>query len=432
MPKISIIMPLYNAERFLKETLASIKKQKLQEYELICINDGSEDHTAHIVEEHAKKDSRYVVLNNPKREGAAFSRNRGIKVARGEYLCFLDGDDIFDENMLEEAYQKCIQEKLDIVIFNCMHVQSEKIYEKKLAEREQKYKEKYCKNPFQIKSLKPHEIVSFSDRVCDRLIRRKFIVESGIEFQNLPSNNDALFGTLSLYLAQKVLFLDDNRVMVYARDHDTFSRISHYRDPMCIYYALLELENELIKRKIWEKYSEYYFYYCLQQINCVFPTTVGREEKFVEFMINQGIPKLIQKGNSEYRKQDKLTRFLFDTMLSEKKKIQLPNHLLCTKFPENQDYFFKYKLCGKKIALWGAGNNGRAILNIFSANDLFFDYLIDSNKDKRGELVGYLKVSTPEEVEKKVDVIITTNEAIYIDIKNIYEQKGIAVKNYFE
>lgn len=432
MIKISIIMPLYNAARFLRETLESIKGQKFQEYELICINDGSEDHTIDIVEEYAKKDGRYVVLNNKKREGAAFSRNRGIEVARGEFLSFLDGDDIFDENMLELAYHKCTQEKLDIIIFSGMHVQSENINEKRTLVKTEEYKEKYCRKVFQIGELNPFETTSFSDRVCDRLLRRKFIIENEITFQDLPSNNDALFGTLSLYLAKRILILEDERVMVYARDHNTVSRISHYRDPMCVYYALNKLEEELIKRDVWKDYSKYFFYYCLQQINVAFPDTKDTKEEFVKYMVKYGIPNIIEKDRVEYSKQDRIIKVLFDKILKDKKKIDLPTSLIYERFPANRKYFLECKYNGKKIALWGAGKNGKAILYIFKAYELLFDYLIDSNKAREGELIEYINVNAPEEVADKVDAIIATNEIIYVDIKKMCEEKGIEVKNYFE
>lgn len=432
MIKISIIMPLYNAERFLRETLESVKRQKLQEYELICINDGSEDQTGNIVEEYAKKDSRYVVLNNKKRKGAAFSRNRGIRIAKGEYLSFLDGDDIFDEDMLEKAYKKCIKENLDIIIFNCMHVRSEKIHQKNVMERSRGYKDRYCRKAFQVQDLKPYEIAPFIDRTCDHLFRRDFINENKIEFQKLPSNNDALFGTLSVYLAKKILVLNDDKVMVYARDHDTISRISHYRDPMCVYYALEKLEDELIKRGVWKIYSEYFFYYCLQQINAIFPETGSDELEFVKFMVVEGIPSIIQKAKSEYARQNKLISFLFDKIMREKKKIELPDNSIYMGFLENKKYFLKYKASGKKIALWGAGKNGKAILSIFEADGLLFDYLVDSNKDREGERIEYLNVTIPEEVVGKVDVIIATNGTIYMDIKNMCEKNGIELKNYFE
>lgn len=101
---ISIIMPLYNAERFLEKTLQSIANQTYRDYELICIDDASSDLTAEIVKKAQLADKRIILLHNQERKGAAYSRNKAMRQARGDYLAFLDGDDIFDEKMLEKAY----------------------------------------------------------------------------------------------------------------------------------------------------------------------------------------------------------------------------------------------------------------------------------------------------------------------------------------
>ena len=93
-PGISIIMPLYNAARFLEESLESIRKQSFQDFELICINDASTDNTIQILQTFQIKDSRIKILSNDERRGAAFSRNRGMREAKGTYLSFLDGGDI--------------------------------------------------------------------------------------------------------------------------------------------------------------------------------------------------------------------------------------------------------------------------------------------------------------------------------------------------
>ena len=97
MNAISVIMPLYNAEKYLPEALQSVLNQTYKEFELICIDDCSTDRTRSIVEEFREKDARIKVLINEEHSGAALSRNKGIKMAEGEYIVFLDGDDIFDE-----------------------------------------------------------------------------------------------------------------------------------------------------------------------------------------------------------------------------------------------------------------------------------------------------------------------------------------------
>ena len=98
-PSISIIMPLYNAAKYLEESINSIRKQTFEDFELICMNDASTDDTLEILRHFRKNDARIKIFSNEERKGAAFSRNRGMKEAGGTYLSFLDGDDIFEEEI---------------------------------------------------------------------------------------------------------------------------------------------------------------------------------------------------------------------------------------------------------------------------------------------------------------------------------------------
>lgn len=93
-PKVSVIIPVYNSEKYLAECLDSVINQTFREIEILCINDGSTDASAEILEQYAKKDGRIKVFNQ-ENKGAGSARNVGIKQAQGEFLAFLDSDDIY-------------------------------------------------------------------------------------------------------------------------------------------------------------------------------------------------------------------------------------------------------------------------------------------------------------------------------------------------
>ena len=99
MPKISVIIPVYNAEKYLRVCLDSVVNQTLEDIEIICVNDGSTDKSSNILKEYAEKDGRIIILTQ-KNQGAAIARNKGISVAKGEYLSLLDCDDFFELDML--------------------------------------------------------------------------------------------------------------------------------------------------------------------------------------------------------------------------------------------------------------------------------------------------------------------------------------------
>lgn len=113
MKKVSIIMPVYNCEHYLTESLDSVLKQTLQEWELLCIDDGSSDNSLKILKEYETNDSRIIVFSQTNK-GAGQARNFGIQHACGEYIAFLDADDyFFDASALEEMYQTCIQNRVN-------------------------------------------------------------------------------------------------------------------------------------------------------------------------------------------------------------------------------------------------------------------------------------------------------------------------------
>lgn len=99
---ISIIIPIYNAEKFIKETIETVLNQTINNFELILVDDISTDNSSKIIEEYAKKDSRIKYVKLEKKELASGARNRGVLEAKGEYICFLDADDLWIKDKLEK------------------------------------------------------------------------------------------------------------------------------------------------------------------------------------------------------------------------------------------------------------------------------------------------------------------------------------------
>ena len=117
-PLISITLSAYNVEQYIADSLDCIINQTLKNIEIICIDDGSKDNTLKILQEYAKKDSRIIIVAKPKNEGLAVARNQALKLAKGKYITFVDGDDLFDTTMLEKAYQLAQINNSDLVIWD--------------------------------------------------------------------------------------------------------------------------------------------------------------------------------------------------------------------------------------------------------------------------------------------------------------------------
>lgn len=427
MENISVIMPLYNAAKYLPEALQSVLDQTYKDFELICINDCSTDDTGKILAEFQRKDKRIKILGNTKRLGAGPSRNRGLEAANGEYVIFLDGDDIFEEELLEKTYITMEKYQTDIVMFEyALHIPSELLYVKKTVKRSKGFVENYCKAPFWVRDFEPRDFPDWSDTPWNKMFRRKFIEKNEIYFQNLPSCNDVYFVKMALFCATKIIWLDDRRVMVYAREHSEPSRISNVRDPVFACYAMEKLAEELDKRGMFGELANSYYY----ALAAVLPHLLAKEKdeecrkKFYRFLKDEEILKYIQFGGADYGRVDSYYRYVLE-------------HILNNTYESNQldslDTYFQFYLKqkgevvlrfiknelhkGKKIVLWGVGVNGKSFLEYLDGNAVRISAVTDADQKKEGNIVNGYRIGNPAEICKTADLIITTFRQILWDIE---------------
>lgn len=429
---ISIIMPLYNAENFLEETLYSIQKQTYKEYELICINDASTDSTVDILKRMQEQDNRIKIYSNKERSGAAISRNKGIKEAKGDYITFLDGDDIFEEEMLSLAFEAAKEKKLDVLIYEYMHVDSDEIYTKKCISRSEEYIQRYCVMPFSITEQSSEEFLNWTGSPCNKLYRKEFIIKNKLEFQTLSSSNDVYFVMMALLLAERVMVLNDRRVMVYARDHFTPTRISFDRDPMCVYLAMEKVLIELINRGILFKLYEYYYLrlYFVLISGLRMAKSEEKKEYFYNFLKREGIEKIRNLGNEYYYKLDENIREMIEHF--EKNEYS-------SKWYEKEStlpYFLKknamsvIQLCEnyKDIVIWGAGINGRHLLRFINDHKIIVKDIVDKDVNKQGRIIEGYKIKLPEEISYQDNslILVSTREA-YSYVIEKFSQRNIKI-----
>ncbi|MBO7244768.1 MAG: glycosyltransferase family 2 protein [Alphaproteobacteria bacterium] len=113
-PLISVIIPVYNVEKYLRECLDSVINQTLKDIEIICVDDGSTDNSLEILKEYAKKDNRLKIFTQ-KNKGSGAARNLGIKQSSGEFICFIDSDDYYPSpDILQTLYSSAVQQKVKI------------------------------------------------------------------------------------------------------------------------------------------------------------------------------------------------------------------------------------------------------------------------------------------------------------------------------
>ena len=195
MPDISIIVPIYNAERFIEKCIDSLLNQTKQELEFILINDGSTDNTESIIKKYTDKRIKYFKNKN---QGIGKTRNFGISKAKGKYLMFIDSDDYITENACEELYLKAKTSKADIVVCDFY-----KVYDNK--------KQEEIKLPsFKTTSLKdnPNILIDINLAPWNKLYKTSLIKENNIKFVEGIKYEDAPFVAEALDKSNKIAKLD--------------------------------------------------------------------------------------------------------------------------------------------------------------------------------------------------------------------------------
>ena len=205
-PKASVIVPIYNTETYLAACLDSICSQKLQDIEIVCINDGSTDKSLDILKAYAERDSRVQVYSQ-KNPGLGEARNAGICYAHGEYIQFVDSDDMLEPNTLLYAYQKAQSGRLDVfafdahAIFQNAEMEAEKGGYKTYYPRPDKYRDITTGAEFFIKQVQDGKFIM---QACCQLIRRGFLLDSGVRFIPGIVQEDNAFTVELLLHAQRV------------------------------------------------------------------------------------------------------------------------------------------------------------------------------------------------------------------------------------
>ena len=142
-PLVSVVLPIYNVEKYLPKCLDSVVGQSYENIEIICVNDGSPDNSIAVLESYAEKDSRIIIINQ-ENTGLSGARNTGIEAATGDYIIFLDSDDWMDAEAVETAMQYA--EKADTVMWGYIREFHDKSLEKKIFDGDRSFDEKETRN----------------------------------------------------------------------------------------------------------------------------------------------------------------------------------------------------------------------------------------------------------------------------------------------
>ena len=253
MVKVSVIIPVYNAEEFLPKCMESLVRQTEQEIEIICVDDGSTDKSHEILQEYSKKHTKVKVILK-KNSGAAAARNHGIELARGEYLLFLDSDDYFESDLVQVAYEKAKEQELDILVFQASEF-NHNTGEEKISNRF--IEKKYLPEPPVFSATDVSDYIFNITSPCpwNKLFKRSFIMENNIRFQNLKRANDVFFVYTAMAKAKRISTIENS--LVHYRINNTGSlQANNSLSPLLFYEAFKAVKEELIVSGIYETFEK--------------------------------------------------------------------------------------------------------------------------------------------------------------------------------
>lgn len=245
MPKVSVIIPVYNVELYLRECLDSVINQTYKDLEIICVDDGSTDESLSILKEYEAKDTRVkVIVASHANAGAA--RNIGYEASNGEYLSFLDADDVFAPPMIETLYNALKSAGAEVAYCDMRNFDSES----QLPELAKTYSDNFKIIDNADKTFNVFK--EFYGWTWDKLFARSLIEKYKLRFQEQPAHNDMLFSYEACCLASRIVKTD--AVLIAHRKHAGSISRNRDKNPLCFSLALRTLHGQLQSLGFWERH----------------------------------------------------------------------------------------------------------------------------------------------------------------------------------
>ena len=221
--KFSIIVPVYNVEKYLTECLESIISQIYLDYEVICINDASKDKSSKILLEYAERYEKITIINNTENRGLSYSRNVGLKAAVGEYIVFVDSDDYIKEDTLSKFARALENKSVDILNFNYdMLFETVNNEDERINPPYNTFNIPISGQQWYCQSRKDR---TYTPMACNKVFRRGFLLDNNLFFYESLLHEDELYAIQTLFHAKNVMNIEESLYVYRKRDNSiTMSR----------------------------------------------------------------------------------------------------------------------------------------------------------------------------------------------------------------
>lgn len=238
MPKVSVIVPIYNVEKYLEKCINSLLSQTLEDIQIILVNDGSKDNSGNIAREYEKNNKNRIIYVEKENGGLSDARNHGLKYATGDFVAFLDSDDYIEKNAYEEMYNKAIEENADYVECDFIWEFPNKIR----VDKQYPYKNK-------------KEMLSFVRVVAwNKLIKRQLITDNNLEFPKGLRYEDVEFTYKLIPFVNKFAYVDKPFIH-YVQREGSIANVQNERTAE-IFTVLDNVIEFYKKNNIYEEYGD--------------------------------------------------------------------------------------------------------------------------------------------------------------------------------
>ena len=268
-------MPIYNAGDYIKDSLNNLLNQTLKDIEIICVNDGSSDNSLEIIEDFSKKDSRVKIINQ-ENSGASIARNKGMKMAQGDFIHFIDADDIVAEDILEKLYYNAINNDSDFAVFKVARFDEKNIdYNHPIYDLERVFPEADFDNfGFTYSDIKMN-VLNVAYAPWTKFYRREFLEKNKMEFPDISAYNDILFHVKSMLKSSKISFVPE---FLYFYRLDNVNSITN--DPtkhFNIFNVIKSIEDFLIEEGFMDDFKYEFELFKLNQISRHMVVPISKE-----------------------------------------------------------------------------------------------------------------------------------------------------------
>lgn len=304
-PLVSIIVPVYNAEKYIDKCIDSILNSSLKEIEIILINDGSKDNSGKIIDEYSRKDSRIKVIHQ-QNSGPAVARNKGIKVATGKYIGFVDSDDTIDSQMYNDLYNIANKNNIQVAMcgYNEINIKDNKniIVKSKLESNKIYYKEE----------IEEHIIKTFTKDInygffslCNKIYLREWLIKSKIEMDEKRVHGEDWLFNINVFLQVNSFICTDKALYNYIHVNNESLMVKYRENQFDLFLdgrlkVLSLIPNELIdfdnfNRNFVMEFSAYILntYKNIQnknRRNCLLKNVINNEEVIKVCKEVKGLP----------------------------------------------------------------------------------------------------------------------------------------------